>query len=62
MLTIKDLEIFLNDRIKSQKKSKSTERQYTYCINLLKDNGIDKLLVDEILKLFDSIIANPILT
>ena len=59
MATLKDLETFLNDRLKSKSKSKSTVSQYKYCINLLKENNIDKLVVDDILKLFDNKLVNP---
>ena len=59
MATLKDLETFLNDRLKSKSKSKSTVSQYKYCINLLKENNINKLIVDDILKLFDNKLVNP---
>ena len=59
MATLKDLETFLNDRLKSKSKSKSTVSQYKYCINLLKEYNIDNLIADDILKLFDSKLVNP---
>ena len=59
MATLKGLQIYLNDILKSKSKSKSTVSQYKYCINLLKENNIDKLIVDDILKVFDSKLVNP---
>ena len=59
MPSLTELEDYLNGRLKSKSKSKSTVSQYKYCINLLRENNINKLIVDDILKLFDNKLVNP---